>query len=403
MNWTLTYFPPGGGEVTKDFATWKLSKLVLECETFAIDKCTFTAPAQLVDADLMFAKYAWVVINKPDGSIYFRGIVGKTPRRKSGVIEEVQYEIWGPWYWLERLPFQMEWRSTNGIISTLITTTKSRIIIGQNIDGTKMDLGAMMKTVLDYLLVAAAAYVDPDTHLAAPFVPFQIGVMTPDTIVPFIEIKDMACASLLKEMAKFVPSCIERVDYTTTPPTMHFAQRATLAPVAIPILSCSLCEPELRLIGPAASAGCIVSSAYFESVARPENRAFVERWKRRFGADSDISVDGMSTFVCVMLLARAIRRAGSTDVGAVRRAAANYRYDSPQGPIWVDPDNNHCFLTPRLARSMLDYKFEIFWEADAPERPDPYLANLDLAALGATTEAGSGAMNKRPSYLRVVK
>jgi len=178
---------------------------------------------------------------------------------------------------------------------------------------------------------------------------------------------------------------------------------AASAGVTIPILSCSLCEPELRLIGPAASAGCIVSSAYFESVARPENHAFVTRWKRRFGADSDISVDGMSTFVCVMLLARAIRRAGSTEVGAVRRAAANYRYDSPQGPIWVDPDNNHCFLTPRLARSMLDYKFEIFWEADAPERPDPYLANLDLAALGATTEAGSGAMNKRPSYLRVVK
>jgi urea transport system substrate-binding protein len=178
---------------------------------------------------------------------------------------------------------------------------------------------------------------------------------------------------------------------------------AASAGVTIPILSCSLCEPELRLIGPAASAGCIVSSAYFESVARPENHAFVTRWKRRFGADSYISVDGMSTFVCVMLLARAIRRAGSTEVGAVRRAAANYRYDSPQGPIWVDPDNNHCFLTPRLARSMLDYKFEIFWEADAPERPDPYLANLDLAAIGATMEAGGGAMNKRPNYLRVVK
>jgi branched-chain amino acid transport system substrate-binding protein len=157
------------------------------------------------------------------------------------------------------------------------------------------------------------------------------------------------------------------------------------------------------LIGSAASAGCVVSSAYFESVAHSENRAFVERWKRRFGADSDISVDGMSTFVCVMLLARAIRRAGATDVGAVRRAAANYRYDSPQGPVWVDPDNNHCFLTPRLARSLPDYKFEIFWEADAPERPDPYLANLDLAAIGSKMEAAGGAVNKRPTYLRVVK
>jgi branched-chain amino acid transport system substrate-binding protein len=104
-----------------------------------------------------------------------------------------------------------------------------------------------------------------------------------------------------------------------------------------------------------------------------------------------------------MLLARAIRRAGATEVGAVRRAAGNYRYDSPQGPIWVDPGNNHCFLTPRLARSMLDFQFEIFWEADAPERPDPYLANLDLSAIGARTDADRGTMNKRAIHLRIVK
>ena len=89
-------------------------------------------------------------------------------------------------------------------------------------------------------------------------------------------------------------------------------------------------------------------------------------------------VDGQSTYVCIMLLARAIRRAGTADINAVRRAAANHRYNSPQGPIWVDPDNNHCFLTPRLARSVHGGQFKIFWEADAPERPDPYLSNLDL-------------------------
>jgi len=177
---------------------------------------------------------------------------------------------------------------------------------------------------------------------------------------------------------------------------------AASAGVAIPMLSCSLCEPELRLIGPEASAGCIVSSAYFESVARTENLGFVERWKRRFGPESAISVDGMSTFVCVMLLARAIRRAGSTDIGAVRRAAANYRYESPQGPIWVDPGNNHCFLTPRLARSVQGFRFEIFWEADAPVRPDPYLADLDLSAVG-TMEAAIKTMSKRPNHLRIVK
>jgi branched-chain amino acid transport system substrate-binding protein len=175
------------------------------------------------------------------------------------------------------------------------------------------------------------------------------------------------------------------------------------AGLSIPILSCSLCEPELKLIGPAASVGCITSSAYFESIEQKENRAFVARWKARHGTDSHVSVDSQSTYVCVMLLARAIRRAGSADVAAVRRAAANHRYDSPQGPIWVDPDNNHCCLTPRLARSMPGCQFEVFWEADAPERPDPYLCNLDLASVGAMLGKVADVAMKRPNHLRVVK
>ncbi len=181
---------------------------------------------------------------------------------------------------------------------------------------------------------------------------------------------------------------------------LHTAsQRAKLS---IPVLSCSLCEPELKMIGPDASVGCVTSSAYFESIDADENRAFVTRWKARHGTDSNPSVDGQSTYVCVMLLARAIRRAGTTEVAAVRRAAANHRYDSPQGPVWVDPDNNHCFLTPRLARSVQGSQFEIFWEADAPERPDPYLSNLDLASF-AKPDKAEETVSRRTSHLRVVK
>jgi urea transport system substrate-binding protein len=88
-----------------------------------------------------------------------------------------------------------------------------------------------------------------------------------------------------------------------------FHSAAAAAALDIPMLSCSLCEPELKLVGPA-SAGCITSSAYFESIQLPENRAFVARWKARYGETSSPSVDGQSAYVAVYLLARAIHRAG---------------------------------------------------------------------------------------------
>jgi urea transport system substrate-binding protein len=175
------------------------------------------------------------------------------------------------------------------------------------------------------------------------------------------------------------------------------------ADIAIPMLSCSLCEPELRCIGGAASVGVITSSVYFESIRRPENQAFVARWKARFGEDGSPSVDGQATYVAVMLLARAIRRAGTAEVGAVRRAAADHVYEAPQGPTWVDPSNNHCFATPRLARSVPGYGFEIFWEAAAPTAPDPYLSTLDATAAAARRRSRKEAKMRRPGYLRVVK
>ena len=72
-----------------------------------------------------------------------------------------------------------------------------------------------------------------------------------------------------------------------------FHAATTAVGLEIPMLSCSLCEPELKIVGPA-SAGCITSSAYFESIELPENRAFVQRWKARYGEASSPSVDGQS-------------------------------------------------------------------------------------------------------------
>ncbi len=173
--------------------------------------------------------------------------------------------------------------------------------------------------------------------------------------------------------------------------------------LVIPMLSCSLCEPELKLIGSDAAVNCITSSSYFEGIQLSENIAFVDRWKKRHGADDGPSVDSTSIYVSIMLLARAIRRAGTADVPAVRLAAADHRYESPQGPVWVDADNHHCFLTPRLARSAPDNRFEILWEAETPERPDPYLSRLDLEAIGAMHAAERKTATKRPGYLQIVK
>ena len=164
-----------------------------------------------------------------------------------------------------------------------------------------------------------------------------------------------------------------------------------------PVLSCSLCEPELRIIGVEAGSGHIVCSPWFQSLNTPENRVFLGRYHERFGPGSLPSVDAQASYVCMLLLGRAIRASGSAEVEAVRRALYRDSFLAPQGPIRVDPDNNHTYATPRIACSNAAGQFDLLWQSPAPLRPDPYLIWLDQALPPADE-----ARIRQQGHLRVV-
>ncbi len=140
------------------------------------------------------------------------------------------------------------------------------------------------------------------------------------------------------------------------------------------IVSCSLCEDELPLIGEPASVGHITSATYFQSIQREENILFLKRYRERFGPSSSPSVDAQAAYVGARILGMSISACGNDAVDAVRTAAHQITFQAPEGPVSIDPKTNHCYLTPRLAVSTHGFKFDIFWEAPRTVRADPYLA-----------------------------
>jgi branched-chain amino acid transport system substrate-binding protein len=149
------------------------------------------------------------------------------------------------------------------------------------------------------------------------------------------------------------------------------------------VVSCSLSEPELRAIGAQAATGHIASSVYFQSIARPENAAFIAAFRDSFGADRVTSADAESAWIVTRLLALSLRAARSAAIPDVKQALYDCRLEAPQGPVWIDAENNHAWLTPRIGRSVTGAGFEMLWEAATPTRPDPYLANLSTERLRA--------------------
>ena len=80
----------------------------------------------------------------------------------------------------------------------------------------------------------------------------------------------------------------------------------------------------------------------------------------------------------------ALADAGTDDVVPSRASRAAQRLEAPQGEVWIDEQNLHAYLTPRIGRSNRNARFDIIREATAPVQPDPYLVNstprFDVAA-----------------------
>lgn len=176
---------------------------------------------------------------------------------------------------------------------------------------------------------------------------------------------------------------------------------SAVGPSKIPVTSCSLSEPELLSIGPEAAAGHIASSVYFQSLGGAANSRFVAQYRARFGERKATSADAEASYIAVTLLARAIREAGSVEIEAVKRALYGCRLEAPQGTVWVDPDNNHSFLTPALAISRADGQFETLWTAGEPVKPDPYLVWFDVNSITDTLGAPQDGGLRR-GHLRTV-
>lgn len=181
-------------------------------------------------------------------------------------------------------------------------------------------------------------------------------------------------------------------------------------PSIMPITSCSLSEPELLSIGDPAAIGHITSSVYFETIRSANNFDFIRRYKSRFGHDRVTSADAEASYTAALMLAMAIRRAGTTEIEQVKQALYHCELQAPQGMVSIDPDNHHCYLTPRLGRSAANGRFAIFATAKAPVKPDPYLVWFDATQIVAgpfRTDLKSDRWRSsgftRPEYLRVVK
>jgi urea transport system substrate-binding protein len=157
---------------------------------------------------------------------------------------------------------------------------------------------------------------------------------------------------------------------------------------SLPTLSVSIAEEEVKAIGVDFLLDHLVAWNYYETVDTPENKTFVSAFQTKYGADKVTSDPMEAGYFGVYLWAAAVEKAGTTDVEAVKAAAAGIEFNAPEGKVTIDGDNQHTYKQVRIGQVREDGLIDTIWSTEGPVKPDPYLCTYEWAAALPKPEGG---------------
>jgi urea transport system substrate-binding protein len=154
---------------------------------------------------------------------------------------------------------------------------------------------------------------------------------------------------------------------------------AGITAATMPVMSVSVAEEEVKGIGPDNIAGHLVAWNYYQTTDSPANKKFVAAFKARYGADRVTSDPMEAGYNAVYLWAEAVKKAGTTEVEAVKKAAGGIALERPEGLVTIDGENQHMYKTARIGLIEPDGQIKEVWNSGKPIKPDPYLKTYPWA------------------------
>ncbi len=105
------------------------------------------------------------------------------------------------------------------------------------------------------------------------------------------------------------------------------------------------------VLAPEEANGIVVAYNYFQEIDTPANKAFVDRFHKRFGADYPyITGLAVGTYQGFYLWAEAVKQAKSIDrMKVIETLEKGLSIDAPSGKVTIDPPTHHCILDIYMA------------------------------------------------------
>jgi branched-chain amino acid transport system substrate-binding protein len=108
-------------------------------------------------------------------------------------------------------------------------------------------------------------------------------------------------------------------------------------------------DTKLQAMGDAA-VGLITMHHYNADLDNPENKRFVAAWKKEYGADSTTDFFGVGAYDGMAAIVHAVQATkGTMDGDAAVKSLLGWTFNSPQGPIMIDPETRDIIMNEYLS------------------------------------------------------
>lgn len=144
----------------------------------------------------------------------------------------------------------------------------------------------------------------------------------------------------------------------------------------IPVIAFSVGEEELKGLDTSNLVGHLAGWSYFQSIDTPQNKEFIAKWRAYMKDPRQVTNDPVeSAYILINLWAKAVKKAGATDVASVSKAIIGESIVSPGGNTVTMNANHHVTKPVLIGEVNAQGQFDIvFASKPIPPKPwSPYL------------------------------
>ena len=140
-------------------------------------------------------------------------------------------------------------------------------------------------------------------------------------------------------------------------------RKAGISSEKVPTMNLTVTETELTELNIDEMIGDYAAQNYFQSLDTSVNNKFVERFKKKFGADKIISSSMENAYSAVYFWKNAVIKAQTTDTDAVREQLRDAVLSTPEGIISIDAQTLDTWKPLLIGKIFPNKQFGIVWNS----------------------------------------